>query len=118
MYGHRAAFFVVYIHEAHPTDGWQLESNIAEQIEFAQPQVFAVRQALAQTCAARLALTIPVLIDGMDNAADRAFNAWPERLYVIAPTGEVVYKGGKGPFDFRPAELGEFLEHYLVQVVE
>jgi hypothetical protein len=105
----------VYIHEAHPSDGWQLEANIHDQVVVAQPQVFTARQALAQTCAARLALTIPVLIDGMDNAVDRAFNAWPERLYVIARSGEVVYKGGKGPFEFRPAELGQFLEDYLTQ---
>ena len=59
MYERRAAFFMVYIHEAHPADGWQLEANISDQIIIAQPQVFAVRQALAQTCAARLALTMP-----------------------------------------------------------
>lgn len=43
---------------------------------------------------------MPLAIDGLDNAFDSAFAAWPERLYVLAPGGTVVYKGGMGPFGF------------------
>lgn len=68
---------------------------------------------MAETCATRLALAMPVLLDGMDNAADRAFNAWPERLCVISPQGRVVYQGGKGPYGFKPDELERFLAGYL-----
>ena len=32
------AFFVVYVQEAHPTDGWQTDSNVAEGILFRQHQ--------------------------------------------------------------------------------
>ena len=49
----------------------------------------------------------------MDNAAARAFGAWPERLYVLAPTGEVVYQGGKGPYGFKPEELDSFLQGFF-----
>jgi len=45
----------------------------------------------------------------MDNAADRAFNAWPERLYVISTDGTVAYQGGKGPYGFDPEELATFV---------
>ncbi len=78
-------------------------------MEFAQHKVFEDRTEVAATCTTRLALTIPLLIDGMDNAAARAFNAWPERLYVISTDGRVVYQGGKGPYGFDPAELESFL---------
>jgi hypothetical protein len=60
-----------------------------------------------------LKLDIPILIDGMDNAADHAYNAWPERLYVLSPGGSVAYKGGKGPYGFSPDELHNFLAEYL-----
>jgi len=104
---------VVYIREAHPTDGWQMESNRQEGVEYAQPQTFAARQEVASACALGLKLSIPTLLDGMDNAADIAFNGWPERLYVLSPEGRVVYQGDKGPYGFDPDELECFLADYL-----
>ena len=58
----------------------------------------------------RLGLTTPIRIDGMENDADRAYNAWPERLYVVSEEGRIVYQGGKGPYGFKPEELEAFLE--------
>ena len=52
---------------------------------------------------------MPLLIDGLDNAADRAYQAWPERLYVISPDRRIAYQGGKGPYGFDPADLEGFL---------
>jgi hypothetical protein len=49
----------------------------------------------------------------MENEADFAYNAWPERLYVVSPEGTIVYKGEKGPYGFKPEELEEFLQRYL-----
>mgnify|MGYP000383175005 CR=1 FL=1 len=103
-------FFVVYIREAHPTDGWQVSSNERDQVLIRTHQEFADRQFAASNCAAILGLTAPLLIDGMDNAADRAYGAWPERLYVIGPDGRIAYQGKKGPYGFDPDELERFLE--------
>jgi len=100
---------VVYIREAHPTDGWQLASNLAESVLYAQTFTPEARQEVAGACALGLNLTIPVLIDGADNAADSAFNGWPERLYVLSPNGRVAYQGGKGPYGFDPDDLEAFL---------
>ena len=61
----------VYIQEAHPSDGWQVESNLRDRIEVPQPQTIDERRELALTCAARPGLTAPVLLDGMENGADR-----------------------------------------------
>lgn len=48
----------------------------------------------------------------MDNAADRAFQGWPERLYVLAQEGTIVYQGGKGPYGFDLEELEHFLKTF------
>jgi hypothetical protein len=45
----------------------------------------------------------------MDNAVERAFNAWPERLYALDESGAVIYQGGRGPYRFDPDELDRFL---------
>jgi hypothetical protein len=112
-YGEAAAFRFIYLQEAHPSDGWQVESNRRDGVVFRDPRDLAERRAAALACVERLGLSVPVLLDGMDNAASRAFNAWPERLYVVARGGEVVYQGGKGPYGFDPAALRAFLESYL-----
>ncbi len=92
-----------------------MESNRKEKVEYAQPQTFTERQEVAGACALGLNLSIPTLLDGMDNAADRTYNGWPERLYVLSCDGRIAYQGGKGPYGFNPDELEEFLISYLPQ---
>ncbi len=82
-------------------------------MEFAQTRTMDERQTVASACAVGLRLDMPILIDTIENAADLAFNAWPERLFVLSVDGTVVYKGGKGPYGFAPEELEAFLSDYL-----
>jgi hypothetical protein len=90
-------------------DGWQTESNEQEGICILQHTTFEGRLAAARLCAERLALTIPMLVDSMDNAAAELFAAWPERIYIIGRDGRLVYQGGPGPYEFRPQEAREAL---------
>ena len=41
-------------------------------------------------------------MDDMQDTLMKAYGAWPERLYVIQG-GKILYKGGKGPFFYKPA---------------
>lgn len=104
-----ANFVIVYIKEAHPEDEWQLPANERDQVCFPQPKTLADRIMLAQTFAKMMHVDIPVLVDDIANTAMVCYAAWPERLYVIDVGGRIVYKGGMGPFDFDPEEVGEFL---------
>jgi hypothetical protein len=94
------AFFVVYIQEAHPTDGWQVDSNIQEGVLYRQHQTLEEREGVAQACSLDLRLPMPVLVEEMDNAVDEAYGAAPERLYLIDADGLVAYQGGAGPHFF------------------
>jgi hypothetical protein len=38
QYASQVAFLVVYITEAHPSDVWQMESNIKDKVVFASPR--------------------------------------------------------------------------------
>lgn len=87
-------FFMVYIHEAHATDGWQTDSNIRDGVLFRQHQSYAEREEVATMCSLDLHITIPVLIEEMDNAIAETYGAHPERLYLIGDDGKVVHKGG------------------------
>jgi iodothyronine deiodinase-like protein len=90
-----------------------MESNVKDQVVFKQPTTFAERQELAKVLVDRLKYRVPVAIDGIENPADRAYAAWPERIYVIGAGGRVVYKGGMGPFGFKPEEAEQRLAEHL-----
>jgi hypothetical protein len=104
-YRTRVAFFVVYIKEAHPEDGWVLGRNRRAGVRVQDPTTDQQRVEVAQTCVVRMRLGIPVLIDGIDNAVASAYGGWPDRLYLIGRDGRVAFQGGEGPFGFKPPDL-------------
>lgn len=109
-YGDRVEFLGIYVREAHPTDGWHMESNDRAGVKFAQPTNKEEREAIASQCCTALKMTIPLLVDGIDDAVGQAYSGMPDRLYLIDKYGRVAYKGGRGPFGFKPGEL----EHAII----
>ena len=73
---------------------------MAEGVLFPQHQSYTEREAVATTCRLDLHLSIPVLVEEMNNAIDAAYGAAPERLYLIGVDGRVAYHGGAGPHFF------------------
>ena len=99
------AFYAVYIVEAHPTDIWQMKSNIKDNILFANPKTDEERAFVAGACVRKLGIKFPAVIDGIDNRTEVAYTGWPDRLYLIDRDGKVVYKSKPGPFGFKPDQL-------------
>ncbi len=60
------------------------------------------RHAMARRCSQELNLTIPAVVDRIDDAVAQAYQAWPERLYLIDTQGNIAYRGGPGPHGFDP----------------
>ena len=112
-FGEDVAFFIVYIKEAHPEDGWVLEENRDEGIALTDPTTADERADAAATCAIRLKTTIPVLLDGADDMVAAAYGGWPDRLYLIDRDGQVAFQGEEGPSGFRPKELEAAIERDL-----
>lgn len=108
-YKDKADFLTVYVREAHPTDEWQMKSNLKDDVCYAQPKTLEQRIAIAQDFTKRFKFPLPFGIDDMSNAANDAYAAWPERLYIIDETGRIVYRGGIGPFHYKPGEVREWL---------
>ena len=104
-YGNQVAFFVVYIKEAHPEDGWVLGRNRRADVRVQDPTTDRQRADVAQTCVVRMRIGMPVLIDGIDNAVASAYGGWPDRLYLIGRDGRIAFQGGQGPFGFKPPDL-------------
>ena len=112
-YRDRVEFLVVYIKEAHPEDGWVEPTNRRSDIRVVDPTSEEERAAVAQTCAVRMQIRIPVAIDGVDNRVASAYGGWPDRLYLVGRDGRVAFQGGEGPFGFKPAELEAAIKREL-----
>jgi hypothetical protein len=104
---------VVYIQEAHPVDLWQVSSNVQDGVVFASPRSDNERTNVAEMCVVRLAIKLPAVVDGIDNRVERAYTAWPDRLYVIGADGRVRYKSAPGPFGFSTSDLEQALTRTL-----
>ena len=104
-----AVFLGIYVREAHPTDGWKMESNAKVGVSVAQPKNYAERTAVANQCHQLLKPTIPLLVDEIDDPTGNAYSGMPARLYVIDTTGRVAYKSGRGPFGFKSGEMEQAL---------
>lgn len=78
-----------------------------------QPKTLDERTQLASACALRLELSIPTLIDDMQNSTDLKYYALPDRLYLIGRDGRIAYRGAPGPFGFVASELEEAIARHL-----
>lgn len=101
----QVSFLVVYIAEAHPEEGWVISPNRDQDIVVNDPVTAEQRHEVAQVCALRLQIRMPVVIDAMDDAIASAYGALPDRLYLIDGDGRVAYQGERGPWGFKPEEL-------------
>jgi hypothetical protein len=90
-----------------------VEANDRDKVYFSQPKTLDERVAVAQSCALQLELSIPTLIDDMENSTDQKYYALPDRLYLIGRDGRIAYRGAPGPWGFVAAELEAAIESYL-----
>jgi len=109
-YSDKVEFIVVYIREAHPEDGWVITMNRDQDIAVDDPTNDAERRAAATVCAVRLKITLPVVVDEIDDKIASAYGALPDRLYLIGKGGKVIFQGEPGPWGFVPSKLEEAIK--------
>jgi hypothetical protein len=100
---------VVYITEAHPSDVWQMQSNIKDNVVFASPKTEEDRAFIAGACVRKLGIEFPAVLDEFGNTTEQAYTGWPDRIYLIDSHGRVAYKSKPGPFGFKPEQLAAAL---------
>ena len=99
----QANFLMVYVREAHPVDGWRMETNKLNGIEVKQPTTLDERVSVCGQFCAKLKPNMPVLVDEIDDLVGRAYSGMPGRLYVIDAHGKIAYKADGGRSGFASA---------------
>jgi hypothetical protein len=114
----RAQFLTIYIREAHAEGEWQVAANRQQGILYRQPQTLDERLQIAGDFVDHFDFSLPVAVDGPDDLAEAAYAAWPERIYVVNESGEIVYKSEPGTDGFDLSELSGWLEASLPQALD
>lgn len=107
-YKDKTHFLLVYIREAHPN--LIKESDIPGRHE---PRTLAERAALAKRLISETRLTLPCILDLMDDAVEKAYAARPDRICIVDIDGKAAYYSRPGPGGFRPREAEAALKKIL-----
>ncbi len=117
QYHERVDFRLVYISEAHAAGGteaqWQSTINQKEGIDLPAARSLAEKQQHAALCLRKLSLPFAVVVDGMDAAAEQAYQAWPSRLYLVSRDGKVAFQTRLGELDFHADDLERAIHQVL-----
>ena len=118
---HRCCFFadkvdytIVYITEAHPSDGWALKGweTFSDGTQIQHHRTLDDRLAVARKFRMEMALDVPILVDGINDELEQRYEARPERLYVVH-RGKVLWRCGLGPWEYDVPGLETFLAQYV-----
>ncbi len=90
-----------------------MKENEQDGVLFQQHRDMEERVQVGQACMLKMALEMPALVDDMDDTVCGAYNAMPERLFLVGQGGRIAYKGGVGPMFFFPKEWEQAIESHL-----
>ncbi len=114
-----AEFRIVYISEAHAIDDrrpvpYAIEKGIKEHTTYGE------RCSVAQRLLDEGKLTIPSIIDKMDNHVAEVYDSHPNRLFLVRKDGKLGVAGSPGPWGWDPSmkEAQKWLAQYKKTGIE
>ena len=85
-------------------------ANVLEGVLIEQPTTDEERAEAAQFCTSALDVSLPTILDKIDDRVANAYAAFPDRIYIIGADGRISYKGRPGPQGFDVPEAMAALE--------
>jgi hypothetical protein len=103
-YGDRVQFLFVYIGEA-GADESRGDASALHGETPRDPETDLERARIANSFADEVRLSIPCVVDGIDDATMKAYAAHPARLYLVGGDGRIVFAGRPASVALDPTEL-------------
>ena len=114
-YHGRAEFVLVYIREAHGSGSWQSTINQRQGVDLADPTTFEQKREYATSCVRKLKIPYTAAVDPMDNSTEKAYVAWPSRLYLVDKQGRVAFTSLLDELNFDASSLDSALQSAIAQ---
>ncbi|HET9319811.1 MAG TPA: deiodinase-like protein, partial [Bryobacteraceae bacterium] len=114
-YHGRVEFVLVYIREAHSSGSWQSTINQRQGIDLADPTTFEQKREYATSCVRKLKIPYTAAVDPMDNSTEKAYVAWPSRLYLVDKQGRVAFTSLLDELNFDASSLDSALQSAIAQ---
>ena len=86
-----------------------MQANVKNSVLFASPRSGEERASTALACVRNLGIRLPAVLDDIDNRTERAYTAWPDRMYLIGTGGRIRFKSAAGPYGFSTKALEQSL---------
>jgi hypothetical protein len=103
-------FKIVYIRDSHPVLGFRAPTNDRRAIGPDQePKSLADREKWACEDRKKMKCTIPIVMDTFDDRTLKAYDAFPQRVYVLDRSGKVVHSSA-GLIGFEVENVRKALE--------
>jgi Iodothyronine deiodinase len=112
-YCNPVCFFLVYTQEVRFGDGRIADPRHRPEARPGEPESLVQRAERASKLVHDYGLSIPVLVDRLDDEVARTFGAFPLRLYLVGRDGRIAYQGPLGPYAFQPGELKNAIREEL-----
>ncbi len=96
-----ADFRMIYIREAHAADGPR-PMGTGKSLGIKEHKNYADRCQTAEMLINDRSLTMPMLIDDMENTTNQAYQAHPDRVFLVRTDGRLAVAAERGPRGFAP----------------
>ena len=112
-------FLLIYIREAHPSrsedpaDKPRIRKPPGKDLDIAQPRTMDERLLAADKCMKGLKLTLPTLLDDMDNPFLKAYGGSPAGTAVVDIDGKIAYWTPGRPDGCKPKDAEAVLKKLL-----
>ena len=105
---------MVYIREAHAANG-DRANRLSRELGINEHEDLEQRCETAEKFIKDKSLTMPMLIDDMENTTDAAYQAKPDRVFLIRTDGRLGVAGSRGPMGFNPAieDCDDWLKEFV-----
>jgi len=114
-----AEFRIIYIREAHAA-GSDWPMKFAEDKGITNHKDYGQRCTTAEMMMKEMKVTIPCIIDNMDNSVNDSYKGHPTRVFLIKKDGRLAVAAGRGPWGYKPGlqETADWLTRYKKTGIE
>lgn len=112
-YHEQVEFLLIYIREAHGTGSWQSTINQREGVDLPEASSFEQKREYAISCLRKLKIRYRAAVDPMENPTDKAYSAWPSRLYLVDKNGHVAFNSVLDEQSFDARELERAIQEVI-----